>query len=83
MVQEATNILNPIQSKHQFGFSPGCSPIFAALILTEVINEAKDSGEQLYITLMDTSKAFDVVNHAVMLNSISEARNKGYSLAAV
>ena len=65
-------ILDPQQSPYQFGFTKGCSPVYAALMLTEIIAEAKDSGTELYITLMDTSKAFDVVDHREMLNSLHE-----------
>ena len=50
-----------MQTPYQFGFSKGCSPIYAALLLTEVIAEACDNKKELIITLMDTSKAFDVV----------------------
>ena len=62
--------LDSQQSMLQFGFTRGCSPIFAALTLTEIIADAKDNKEPLIITLMDTSKAFDVVSHNSMLNSL-------------
>ena len=41
-----------------------------ALTLTEIISDAKDNDEPLIITLMDTSKAFDIVSHTSMLNSL-------------
>ena len=63
-------ILDGCQSNLQFGFTKGCSPMFAALALTEIIAEAKDNDKPLIITLMDTSKAFDVVSHTSMLNCL-------------
>jgi hypothetical protein len=45
----------------QFGFTEGLSPNMAALILSEVCSNitAKDI---LFITTLDSQKAFDVVN---------------------
>ena len=71
MINNSRPILDPIQSPLQFGFTRGCSPLLAALVLTEIIADAKDSKQELLITFMDTSKAFDVVNHVAMLNSLN------------
>ena len=62
MLSHSRPILDPIQSPHQFGFSKGCSPIYAALLLTEIMAEASDLNQHLYITLLDTSKAFAKMN---------------------
>ena len=70
MVQHSRPILDKLQSRLQFGFTSGCSPVYAALVLTEVMSEAKDSGEELLVALLDTSKAFDVVSHTGMLNAM-------------
>ena len=72
MMSHSRPILDPAQSRLQFGFTCGVSPIYAALVLTEVMAEAADSKEPLYITLLDTSKAFDVVNHKAMLNALHQ-----------
>ena len=58
------------QSRLQFGFASGCSPIYAALVVSEVMAEAADHNQELLITLLSTSKAFDVVNHHSMLNAL-------------
>ena len=63
-------ILDACQSRLQFGFTKGCSPVFAALVVTEVMADATDNNDPLFITLMDTSKAFDVVRHTSMLNAL-------------
>ena len=70
MVNIARGILDPMQSPYQFGFSKGCSPIYAALLLTEVVAEARDNKNELIVALMDTSKAFNVVSHTGMLNAM-------------
>jgi hypothetical protein len=58
------------QNELQFGFTQGVSPIYAAVVITEILAEAKDNRTPLYITFMDTAKAFDVVQHPVMLDSL-------------
>ena len=63
MVSHSRPILDPMQSKFKFGLTHGCSPIYVVLMLTEIIADAKDSNSELYVTLMDTSKTFDVVSH--------------------
>ena len=63
-------LLDPVQSPLQFGFTPKCSPVYAAIALTEILAEAKDNAQELHIAFMDTSKAFDVVHHNGMLNSL-------------
>ena len=41
IVSHSRPILDPIQSKFQFGFTNGCSPIYVALMLIEIIADAK------------------------------------------
>jgi hypothetical protein len=60
------------QHKLQFGFTEQCSPSHCAFIITEAISEAKDTGQQLFITFMDARKAFDVVWQESALVSIYE-----------
>ena len=42
----------------------------AALILSECINETKDRRDQLYVATLDVQKAFDVVNHELLLRKL-------------
>ena len=49
------------QSSMQRGFSNGSSSTNAALIVSELMNEARDSKKELFIASLDARKAFDVV----------------------
>lgn len=72
---------NPIitsnQSKLQRGFTAGCSSSNAALLITESIAEAYDTKKDLYITFLDASKAFDVVDHAILMDELYHMGIKG------
>jgi hypothetical protein len=70
MLKRLRLVVNSSQSPHQFGFTNGVSPMYAALVVTEMLSDAKDDQRDLFITFMDTSKAFDVVDHKGMLNSL-------------
>jgi hypothetical protein len=66
---EKTPIAKDGQSNMQFGFTDGLSPNMAALILSEVCSNitAKDI---LFITTLDSQKAFDVVNHQILMDKL-------------
>ena len=68
--EEIEPILNPTQHPMQRGFTEDTSPLMAALLITEAINEAKDRGEGLYLSTLDAEKAFDVVWHASLLRKL-------------
>ena len=62
------------QSSQQFGFTKGLSPVMSALIVSEARAEAKmDSCAPLFLMTLDSQKAFDVVNHVILLNNLYEA----------
>ena len=58
------------QDELQFGFSKGYSPVMAALIVTELIGEAKSLNRTIYIASLDARKAFDVVDHNILLHTL-------------
>ena len=62
--------LGPLKSKMQRGFSKGSSSANAAFLLTESIAEAYDNKTPLYITMLDASKAFDVVSHDALMQAM-------------
>jgi hypothetical protein len=50
----------------QRGFTAKTSPINAAIVTTEGINEAKDNGKTVSITTLDAEKAFDKLVHNIL-----------------
>ena len=61
------------QSSMQFGFTKGLSPVMSALIVSEARAEAKtDSSAPLFLMTLDAQKAFDVVNHVILLDNLYE-----------
>ena len=74
---KADPILSKIQNPMQRGFTKCTSPSNAALLVTESINEAKENKKPMYVTLLDVSKAFDVVNHTILLEELYHAGVSG------
>lgn len=58
------------QDPLQYGFTEECSPAICSLMVTEAIAEARDLDQQLFIAFMDSAKAFDVVDHTILLNAM-------------
>ena len=63
-------LLTKNQSRLQRGFTKKSSSVNAALLISEVQNEAKDRGEFLSLVTLDAAKAFDVVWQASLLRKI-------------
>ena len=63
-------MLTKHQSRLQRGFTKRPSSVNAALLISEVQNEAKDRGEFLSLVTLDAAKAFDVVWQASLLRKI-------------
>ena len=62
------------QSSLQFGFTAGLSMLLAALIICESRIETKTlTFESLFLITLDSQKAFDVVDHIIMLDKFYEA----------
>lgn len=72
MMEETICCTSEHQNPLQYGFTKGVSPAFCALLITEAIAEAADTKSQVFLSFMDSSKAFDMVNHKIMLNSLEE-----------
>ena len=63
-------IFHESQSRLQKGFTAGCSSLNAALILSECILEAGNNKRDLFVTTLDTQKAFDVVDQNSLLRKL-------------
>ena len=61
------HICAPTQSRIQKGFTLGCSSLNAAFVLSECILEAANSKHDLFLTTLDTQKAFNVVDQNSLL----------------
>ena len=73
----ANPIIEGNQSRLQHGLTAKCSSINAAFLITESIAEAKDTRKPLYITFLDASKVFDVVDHSIMMNELHPMEIEG------
>ena len=72
-LRRANQILLQSQNSMQSGFTQGKSPSNAALMVTESITEALETKKPIYVTLLDVSKAFDVVDHGILFDELYEA----------
>ena len=57
-------------NKNQFGFRNNHSTYMALLITLENIRNALDNGECAIGIFLDFKKAFDTVNHDILLNKL-------------
>ena len=71
---------NDLLYKYQFGFQRGKSTYLALLLLVDKITEALDKGECVVGIFLDFSKAFDTVNHDILLQKLSLYGIQGIAL---
>ena len=62
---------NNLIYKHQYGFRPKYSTNHALINITETIREALDQGKIACGFFVDFQKAFETVNHSVLLDKLS------------
>ena len=67
-------------NKNQFGFQRGKSTCDALLNLTETIYESLDNKHHNYTLMFDIKKAFDSVNHSILLRKLSSYGIRGVAL---
>ena len=73
---EKQNIL----SKHQYGFKKDRSTEHAIIELTDKISKAIDEGKYTIGIFLDLSKAFDTVNHEILLKKLEHYGIRGNCL---
>ena len=69
-----------ILSEHQFGFRSNRSTEHAILELSNKISKAIDKGEYTIGVFLDLSKAFDTVNHGILLKKLQHYGIRGICL---
>ena len=79
MSNRLSNFLNncDILNKYQFGFRNNQSTYMALVILLENLHNALDKGEYAIGIFLDFQKAFNTVNHGILLDKLSHYGIRG------
>ena len=64
----------------QFGFRHGYSTILAMIYLVDKISQSLDNGDYVLGLYLDFTKAFDIVNHAILLQKLEHYGVRGVAL---
>jgi len=68
---------NKILYKHQYGFRPKHSTSHTLINITEKIRDALDQGKMAGGVFVDFQKAFDTVNHSILLKKLAHYGIRG------
>ena len=71
---------NKLLYEYQFGFQKGKSTHLALILLVDKITEALDRGECVIGIFLDFSKAFDTVDHDILLTKLNKYGINGMAL---
>ena len=71
---------NKLLYKYQFGFQKGKSTYMAVLTLVDKISEALNNGDYVIGVFLDFSKAFDTVDHDILLKKLEKYGIQGAAL---
>lgn len=72
--------LRSTQSNLQFGFTEDMAPLVAAIVVTEAMVTAKHNKQDLFIATLDAQKAFDVVCHDILFNTMRDTTSDDFTL---
>lgn len=74
---------NNILPTSQYGFREGKSTNDAVLVVTESVHSTLDDGDLCAVVFMDLSKAFDMVDHQILIKNIGKHWHKRYKLVLI
>lgn len=66
--------------KYQFGFREKHSPALALIVLMDKISQALNNNESIIGIFLDFKKAFDTINHCILLNKLQHYGIRGPAL---
>ena len=66
--------------KYQFGFRKGYSTYLALTVLMDKLAKSMDNGDYIVGVFLDFSKAFDMVNHKILLSKLYHYGIRGVAL---
>ena len=68
---------------YQFGFKKGHSTYMPLTIIIDKIVEALENHEHVMVLYLDLAKAFDTVDHKILLNKLSHYGIRGKALSGL
>ena len=80
LIRRYTQMLHNVLHENQFGFRKNNSIIFALIQITEKIKESIDKGNFGCGIFIDLRKAFDTVNHEILLLKLEHCGIRGTML---
>lgn len=85
IVKQFTSFINKnnVFSKCQFGFRNKHNTSHAIMNLLELLSEAMENNEYTLAIFLDLKKAFDTVDHAILLNKLEHYGFRGTSLKLI
>jgi hypothetical protein len=69
--------IDQMQNPLQRGFTEAIPMLFAAFIASEVIIESSTNNDELLLLTLDAEKAFDKLNHEILVNKLYHNGIKG------